>query len=111
MTREPENPTLELLRGIGSDFSGLRDGLTDVRAGLSEIREEVRDVREDIRGLRRVQDSHSVRFEYLEEVVGTLRDSTMMAMGHSLDAVGRKKKMETRLTELAERVEKLEKAK
>jgi predicted nucleic acid-binding Zn-ribbon protein len=111
MTTEPENLTLELLRGIRADVSRLRDGLTSVREGLSEVRDEVREVREDIRGLRRVQDNHSLRFDYLEEVVGTLRDSTMMALGHSVDAVERKKKMETRITELAERVEKLEKAK
>jgi len=115
---QPDNLTLEILRGIRADVGSMRDGLTDVRDGLNEVRQEmhafrgeIREIGDDVRGLKRVQDTHTLRFDHLEEVVGMLRDSTMMALGYSVDAVERNKKMETRLSALTDRVEKLEKAK
>jgi hypothetical protein len=104
MSKEPENLVLELLRGMRGDIGGLRDGLGEVRDGL-------RDVREDIRGLRRVQDNHTLRFDFLEERVEMLRESTMTALGFAVDATERKKKIESRIADLTERVEKLEKTK
>jgi len=97
MGKEPDNLVLEPLRGMRGDIQDVRDGLKDVR--------------EDNRGLRRVQDSHTLRFDFLEERVETLRESTMTALGYAVDASERKKKIETRLSYLSARVEMLEKAK
>jgi chromosome segregation ATPase len=94
---EPENLVLEPLR--------------EMRGDIRSLREEVRSVREDIRGLRNVQDSHTLRFDFLEERVEALREATMTALGFAVDANERKKKIELQVADLRERVERLEKAK
>jgi hypothetical protein len=71
MAQEPDNLVLERLRGTRGDILDLREGL--------------RGIQNDIRN---VQDNHTLRFDFLEECVETLRWATMI-----------------------ERVEKLEKAK
>ncbi|WP_166145025.1 hypothetical protein [Methylosinus sp. RM1] len=91
---EPENLVLELLREMRADIRGVRD-----------------EQKEDIRGLRSVVDSILLRLDYFEERVEMLRESTMTALGFAVDASERKKKIETQIAELRERVERLEKAK
>lgn len=91
---EPENLVLELLREMRADIRSVRD-----------------EQKEDIRGLRSVVDSILLRLDYFEERVEMLRESTMTALGFAVDASERKKKIETQIAELRERVERLEKAK
>ncbi|MBU3887848.1 hypothetical protein FM996_16435 [Methylosinus sporium] len=91
---EPENLVLELLPEMRADIRGVRD-----------------EQKEDIRGLRSVVDSILLRLDYFEERVEMLRESTMTALGFAVDASERKKKIETQIAELRERVERLEKAK
>jgi hypothetical protein len=97
MAQEPDNLVLELLCGMRADVADLREG--------------VRGVQNDIRGVRNAQDNHSLRFDFLEERVETLREATMTALGFAVNADEKHKKIEVRLAELTERVEKLEKAK
>lgn len=91
---EPENLVLELLREMRADMKDLRNALHD-----------------DVHGLRVVLDNHTLKLDFLEECVEMLRESTMTALGFAVDASERKKKIETQLAELRERVERLEKAK
>jgi cell division protein ZapA (FtsZ GTPase activity inhibitor) len=91
---EPENLVLELLREMRADVRNVRD-----------------EQKEDIRGVRNAVDSILLRLDYFEEQVEMLRESTMTALGFAVDASERKKKIETQLAELRERVERLEKAK
>lgn len=97
MAQEPDNLVLELLRGVRGDVADLREG--------------VRGIQNDIRGVRNVQDNHTLRFDFLEERVETLREATMTALGFAVNADEKHKKIEARLAELTKRVEKLEKAK
>ena len=97
MAKEPDNLVLELLRGMRDDIKDVRDGL--------------RGVREDVRGVRNLQDNHTLRFDFLEERVEQLRESTMTALGFAVNASEREKKIESRVADLAKRIEKLEKAK
>jgi chromosome segregation ATPase len=101
---EPENLVLELLREMRVDIRSIREE-------LSELRDGQRDIKEDIRGLRVVQDSHTLKLDFLEERGEMLRESTMTALGFAVDASERKKKIETQIADLRERVERLEKAK
>jgi hypothetical protein len=91
---EPENLVLELLREMRADVRTVRD-----------------EQKEDIRGVRNAIDSILLRLDYFEERVEMLRESTMTALGFAVDASERKKKIETQIADLRERVERLEKAK
>ncbi|MBG0793955.1 hypothetical protein IYY11_11280 [Methylocystis sp. H62] len=97
MAQEPDNLVLELLRGMRGDIADLREG--------------VRGVQNDIRSVRNVQDTHTLRFDFIEGRVETLREAMMTALGFAVNADEKHKKIEVRLAELTERVEKLEKAK
>jgi hypothetical protein len=97
MVQEPDNLVLESLCGMRGDIADLREG--------------VRGIQNDIRGVRNVQDNHTLRFDFLEERVETLREATMTALGFAVNADEKHKKIEIRLAELTKRVEKLEKAK
>ncbi|WP_159727298.1 hypothetical protein [Methylosinus sp. Ce-a6] len=101
---EPETLVLELLREMRADIRSIREE-------LSELREGQRGIKEDIRGLRVVQDSHTLKLDFLEDRGEMLRESTMTALGFAVDASERKKKIETQIADLRERVERLEKAK
>jgi hypothetical protein len=98
---EPDNLVLELLRGMREDIRGVRE----------ELKEGLREVRADLRGLKLNQDKQTMQLEYLDEKVEMLRESTMVALGFSTDVGVRQKKMAKQVADLAERVEKLEKAK
>jgi hypothetical protein len=97
MAQEPENLVLELPRGMRGD--------------IADLRESMRGIQNDIRGVRNVQDNHTLRFDFLDERVETLREASMTALGFAVNADEKHKKIEALLAELTKRVEKLEKAK
>jgi hypothetical protein len=63
MAQEPENLVLELLPGMRGD--------------ITDLRESMRGIQNDIRGVRNVQDNHTLRFDFLDGRVETLREATM----------------------------------
>ena len=94
---EPDNLVLELLRGM--------------RADVQAMREDLHDIRSDIRGMKLVQDKHTMQFEYLDEKVEMLRESTMTALGFATNVGVQQRKMAKQYADLADRIEKLEKSK
>jgi phage shock protein A len=90
MAYEPENLVLELLRNM---------------------RQEFHDVHEDIRDIKKGQDVLALNVAGLDERLEMLRESTMTALGFATDTGVRQKKLEKQVSELAKRVEQLEKSK
>ena len=84
MAKEPENLVLEHLRLIRADVKELR----------GEMRGELDSVRTDLRDIRKVQDDHTLRFDYLEERVEMLREGTLTAIGFAASAGESQKKLE-----------------
>ncbi len=89
MAKEPVNLILEQLKILRSDVHGMRG---------------------DVRDIRKVLDAHTLKLDFLDERVETLREGTLTAIGFAASAGVQHKKLEKRIVDLARRVEKLEKA-
>jgi phage shock protein A len=96
MAEEPENLVLHHLR--------------DIRADVASLRTEVKDMRGDVREIRTVLDSHTLRFDFLEERVEMLREGTLTAIGFAASANEQNRKLAQQIADLTKRVEKLETA-
>ena len=60
MTKEPDNLGLKVLRGMRADFTSMQ--------------QEMKGARDDLREVRRILTDHTLRFDFLEERVETLRE-------------------------------------
>jgi predicted nuclease with TOPRIM domain len=96
MAEEPEHLVLHHLR--------------DIRAGVTSLRTEVKEMRGDVHEIRTVLDSHTLRFDFLEERVEMLREGTLTAIGFAASANEQNRKLAQQVADLAKRVEKLEAA-
>jgi phage shock protein A len=96
MAEEPENLVLHHLR--------------DIRADVASLRTEVKDMRGDVHEIRTVLDSHTLRFDFLEERVEMLREGTLTAIGFAASANEQNRKLAQQIADLTKRVEKLETA-
>jgi hypothetical protein len=82
MAEEPENFVLHYL--------------PDIRTDVASLRTEVKDTRGDVHEIRTVLDSHTLRFDFLEERVEMLREGTLTAIGFATsDLAMRVEKVET----------------
>jgi hypothetical protein len=93
---EPENLILHHLREMRADMRAT-DGKIDSLGG-------------DLREVRTVLDSHTLRFDFLEERVEMLREGTLTAIGFAASASEQNRKLAQQIADLAKRVEKLEAA-
>jgi uncharacterized coiled-coil DUF342 family protein len=96
MAEEPENLVLRHLR--------------DMRADMRAMDGKIDNLRGDVREVRTVVDSHTLRFDFLEERVEMLREGTLTAIGFAASANEQNRKLAQQIAELAKRVEKLEAA-
>ena len=96
MTEEPENLVLHHLR--------------DIRADVASLRTEAKDMRGDVHEIRTVLDSHTLRFDFLEERVEMLREGTLTAIGFAASANEQNRKVAQQIADPTKRVEKLETA-
>jgi phage shock protein A len=96
MVEEPENLILHHLR--------------DIRADVASLHTEVKDMRGDVHEIRTVLDSHTLRFDFLEERVEMLREGTLTAIGFAASANEQNRKLAQQIADLTKRVEKLETA-
>ena len=77
---------------------------------LRDIRADVKEMRGDVHEIRTVLDSHTLRFDFLEERVEVLREGTLTAIGFAASANEQNKKLAKQIADLTTRVEKLEAA-
>ena len=77
---------------------------------LRDIRADVKEMRGDVHEIRTVLDSHTLRFDYLQERVEMLREGTLTAIGFAASSSEQNKKLAQQLADLTKRVEKLEAA-
>jgi uncharacterized coiled-coil DUF342 family protein len=96
MAEEPEKLVLHHLRDLRGDMRSM-DGKID-------------NLRGDIREVRSVLDSHTLRFDFIEERVEMLREGALTAIGFAASANEQNKKLAQQIADLAKRVEKLEAA-
>ncbi len=89
MAEEPENLVLEILRRMQGDMASMKS---------------------DISGIKRVQDNHTLKLDFLAERVEMLHEGTMAALNMSAITHNSQKKMEAELKVLTRRVENLENA-
>jgi uncharacterized coiled-coil DUF342 family protein len=96
MAEEPDNLVLRHLR--------------DMRADMRSTDGKIDNLRGDIREVKSVLDSHTLRFDFLEERVEMLREGTLTAIGFAASANEQHKKLAEQIADLAKRVQKLEAA-
>ena len=77
---------------------------------LREIRADVKEMRGDVHEIKGVLESHTLRFDFLEERVEMLREGTLTAIGFAASANEQNKKLAQQIADLTKRVEKLEAA-
>ena len=77
---------------------------------LREIRDDVKEMRGDVHEIKGVLESHTLRFDFLEERVEMLREGTLTAIGFAASANEQNKKLAQQIADLTKRVEKLEAA-
>jgi hypothetical protein len=94
--------------GVGKMASEVNDLSLEILRG---IRTDMSEMREEIRGIRKALDTLTLRFDDLEQHVDMLRESTMMALGFATNTDIQQKKLEKKVSELTKRVEMLEQAK
>ena len=139
MAKEPVNLVLEqlkLLREDGKDTRVVIDGMQghiqglfghvkEMRGDIKEMRGEIKEmhgdiaqlkgdvsqIKGDMRQVKVTQDRHTLSLDFLEERVEMLREGTLTAISVSTRTNGNSKKLAQQLSELAKRVDKLEKAK
>ncbi len=104
MADETDKAVLQALTSIDKRLQGLEESVRLLRGQSAEMHEDVRDVR-----LETVK--QGMQIGYLDEKLDMLRESTMTALGFTTQVSVQAKKLAKQLTELSERVERLEKSK
>jgi hypothetical protein len=93
MADEPQNLALEHLRILRADMQTMRA-----------------DMQTNFAAARRVLDEHTLKLDFLDERIETLREGALTAIGFAASTGAQQKKLEKQIAEPAERVGRLEKA-
>jgi uncharacterized protein (UPF0335 family) len=104
MTNGTDKAVLDALQALNEGVRALGEDMRLVRGQIGEMHEDLRDVR-----LETVK--HGMQIDHVDEKLEMLRESIMTALGFTTQVSVQQKKMAKQLSELVERIERLEKSK